>query len=201
MIHPSTELRFVSDQIGYGVFATAAIPRGTMTYVPDLLEIYIPADDPIVSDPRYRPILDKFSCRLPDGTLELSWDIAKHINHCCHFNSISTAYGFEIAVRDIAVGEEITDEYALFNDREEMALHCHYPDCRRILSPDDFDRFYPVWDEQIRSALYHFQRVAQPLWEYLEEPVKRVLLDYLETDRDYKSVYTLKYMDNGAVQG
>jgi hypothetical protein len=29
VIHPDTELRFVSDEIGYGVFATALIPRGT----------------------------------------------------------------------------------------------------------------------------------------------------------------------------
>jgi hypothetical protein len=26
VIHPDTELRFVSDEIGYGVFATALIP-------------------------------------------------------------------------------------------------------------------------------------------------------------------------------
>jgi hypothetical protein len=62
----------------------------------------------------------------------LSWDIAKHINQCCHFNSIGAAYGFEIALRDIAIGDLFTDEYALFNDKEEMALHCHYPDYRGI---------------------------------------------------------------------
>lgn len=196
MIHPHTELRFVSDQIGYGVFATAPILRGTMTYVPDLLEIYILPDDPIVNDPRYRPILDKYTCRGPDGTLELSWDIAKYINHCCHFNSISTGYGFEIAVRDISAGEEITDEYALFNEREKMELYCHYPDCRRILYPDDFERYYPLWDEQIRATLEFLRQVEQPLWEYLDEAVKQELFEYLRTGQKYKSVYTLRYLED-----
>ena len=33
MIHPDTELRFISDEVGYGVFATALIGRGTITWV------------------------------------------------------------------------------------------------------------------------------------------------------------------------
>jgi hypothetical protein len=84
----------------------------------------------------------------------LSWDIAKHINQCCHFNSIGAAYGFEIALRDIAIGDLFTDEYALFNDKEETALPA-LPLPRLpwdILSPGDFDRFYLVWDRQIRAA-------------------------------------------------
>ena len=35
MIHPATELRWVGSSIGYGVFATAVIPRGTIVYVKD----------------------------------------------------------------------------------------------------------------------------------------------------------------------
>ena len=38
MIHPDTELRFVNPEIGYGVFATRLIPRGTMTWVRDRLD-------------------------------------------------------------------------------------------------------------------------------------------------------------------
>lgn len=33
MIHPDTELRFINPEIGYGVFATQFIPRGTITWV------------------------------------------------------------------------------------------------------------------------------------------------------------------------
>ena len=200
MIHPHAELRFVSEQIGYGVFATASIPRGTLTYVTDPLEIIIQPGNPLLYNPLYRPLLDKFSTREPDGSLMLSWDIAKHVNHCCHFNTISTGYGFEIAVRDIAAGEEITDEYAIFNLDYEMDLYCHYPDCRVVLRLDDFDRLYPVWDEQIRAALQDFQRVEQPLWVYMEEAVRQELLAYLETGENYKSVYALRYKEDDQVQ-
>ncbi|MHC5084588.1 MAG: SET domain-containing protein, partial [Planctomycetota bacterium] len=33
MIHPDTELRKVNETIGYGVFATRHIPKGTILYV------------------------------------------------------------------------------------------------------------------------------------------------------------------------
>ena len=32
MIHPSTELRFINDEIGYGVVATRFIPKGTIVW-------------------------------------------------------------------------------------------------------------------------------------------------------------------------
>ena len=31
MIHPDSELRFINPIIGYGLFATSVIPRGTLT--------------------------------------------------------------------------------------------------------------------------------------------------------------------------
>lgn len=50
MIHSDTELKFVNPQVGYGVFATALIPQGTIVYVMDSLEISIPADSPLRQD-------------------------------------------------------------------------------------------------------------------------------------------------------
>jgi hypothetical protein len=38
MLHPHTELRFINEQIGYGVIATHFIPRGTVTWVRDDLD-------------------------------------------------------------------------------------------------------------------------------------------------------------------
>ena len=38
MIHTDTELRFVSPEMGFGVFATKLIPRGTLTWVRDDLD-------------------------------------------------------------------------------------------------------------------------------------------------------------------
>jgi hypothetical protein len=42
MLHPHTELAFIDDRIGYGVVATRAIPRGTITWVLDELDQRIP---------------------------------------------------------------------------------------------------------------------------------------------------------------
>lgn len=38
MIHPNTELKFISNQVGYGVVATSFIPAGTITWVLDKLD-------------------------------------------------------------------------------------------------------------------------------------------------------------------
>ena len=41
MTHPKTKLRFVHDDIGYGVFDTELIPKGEILYVKDELEIKV----------------------------------------------------------------------------------------------------------------------------------------------------------------
>ena len=38
MMHPDTELRFINDSIGYGVFATKLIPKGSITWILDDLD-------------------------------------------------------------------------------------------------------------------------------------------------------------------
>jgi hypothetical protein len=38
LIHPDSELRFIDPAIGYGVFATSLIPKGTFTWVRDELD-------------------------------------------------------------------------------------------------------------------------------------------------------------------
>jgi magnesium transporter len=38
MIHPDTEIQFISEEIGYGVVAKKLIPRGTITWVLDALD-------------------------------------------------------------------------------------------------------------------------------------------------------------------
>ena len=38
MIHPKTELKFINNEIGYGVVATEFIPAGTITWAIDKLD-------------------------------------------------------------------------------------------------------------------------------------------------------------------
>lgn len=192
MIHPCTELRLVSKEVGYGVFATAFIPKGTIVYIKDALEVVVKPDDPLRNDPRYSEIIEKYSYMEPNGNMVLSWDIAKFVNHCCNCNIISTGYGFEIAIRDIQADEEITDEYGLFNSGWEMDLVCKQPGCRKKLTSADLEDNFPIWDEKIQSAFRKFNEVSQPLLKYIDQETYTQLKKYLEKGEDYRSVINLK---------
>ncbi len=192
MIHPDTELKTVNPQVGYGVFAKKFIPKGTIVYIKDDLELVFRPDDPLRYDPLYKEAIEKYSYMEPNGNLILSWDIARYVNHCCNCNIISTGYGFEIAIRDIEAGEEITDEYGLFNSGWEMELVCSKPGCRKKLMPDDIDRNYKKWDEQIKAGLDEFLKVDQPLLKFIKPKIYRKLKTYLDNGKEYVSVKNLK---------
>lgn len=191
MIHPDTELRLVSPEVGYGVFATKLIPKGTIVYIKDQMELIFEMNDPRLKDPLYKDIIEKYSYREPNGNLVLSWDIAKFVNHCCNCNTISTGYGFEIAIRDIQAGEEITDEYGLFNSGWEMDIVCSQPGCRKRLTPDDLQANHEKWDGWITSAMEDFDKVNQPLLPFMDKEIEGRLRTYLNTGNEYISVLSL----------
>lgn len=193
MIHPSTELRFVNQSIGYGVFAKTDLPIGTILYVQDALEITIPAGDPRLADRNYRPIIDIFATIESDGSRLLSWDIAKHVNHSCRSNTLGTAYGVEIAVASIKAGEQITDDYGMFNLAFKLVCDCGEEQCRGEIHAGDFDRLVPGWDERLILAFAHLEEVHQPLLPFLGDPDRRELEEYLHHDAAYRSTAFLKY--------
>lgn len=187
MIHPHTTLKYISPERGYGVVATAFIPKGTIIYVTDPLEIFIPPDSPLLEHPTMGPIIAKFAIVEADGRRMISWDIAKHVNHCCHPNTLTTGFGFEIAIQDIHQNEEITDEYGMFNYSPGMRLVCHYSDCRQCLRSDDLARFYPQWDEIAKDAMSLIQQRPQPLFSFMDEETYNALCYYLQTGKGFKS--------------
>jgi hypothetical protein len=193
MIHPHTRLQYIDDVIGYGVFATRFIPKGTITYVKDLLEREIPWDEFQQLDPEMQVVAEKYSYIDERGVRIVSWDFAKYVNHCCHCNTMSTGYGFEIAIRDIHPGEEITDEYGIFNLEWDMEVKCRYANCRRHITHDDLDRYHAEWDKAIQPALQLLFEVNQPLLHLLEEKTVAQLQQYLHDPSCFKSVYQLKF--------
>ena len=198
MIHPSTELRLVDAVIGYGVFATAFIPKGTIIYAQDALEVRVLPDAYSELDTECRAMVEKYSFIDPTGVRVLSWDFAKYVNHRCECNAMSTGWGFEIALRDIHPGEEITDEYGLFNLEYDMPVGCGCGDCRGIVRMDDIDRYHPEWDFQIQSALQQLNDVEQPLISHLPPVVSENLQAYLRGESPYISVTSLKYVPSMA---
>jgi hypothetical protein len=193
MLHPKTALCFINSEVGYGVFATDFIPQGTITYIKDSLETEVSPTEYLLHPPAMQEIIEKYSFIDERGYRIVSWDFAKYINHCCNCNSMSTGYGFEIAIRDIQANEEITDEYGIFNLSEPMELICNRGACRRMVQPDDFDRLYPQWDEKLQNALQYFRTVAQPLGCFMDETTRKALYAYFADPAQYRSVYALKY--------
>ena len=168
MIHPNTELRWIDATIGYGVFATADMPIGTITYVRDSLEIDIsPAEFERLPEV-LRASADRFSYVDDRGVRVLSWDFARHVNHCCQCNTMSTGYGFEIAIRDIRAGDEITDEYGMFNLDTDMTLVCDRGPCRGRVCASDLTQHAEVWDVLVSGALKHVSSVPQELSQLLD---------------------------------
>jgi len=193
MIHPHTELRFVSKEIGYGVFATQAIAKGSIVYIKDALEIEISPQKYLQFDQHHQDIVEKYSYIDELGNRIVSWDHAKYINHNCDCNVMSTGYGFEIAIRDIAANEEITDEYGLFNIPFPIDIDCGCFQCRKTLMVDDIDNYYASWDQKVVPALQRILDVEQPLWHLMDMDTRTALMEYISGQGEYRSVYALKF--------
>lgn len=193
MIHPDTRLVYINDEIGYGVFATAFIPKGTITYVKDSLELEISPEEFLAHSAPLQQAIEKYSYIDERGYRIVSWDFGKYVNHCCNCNTMSTGYGFEIAIRDIHPGEEITDEYGLFNLIEPMTLSCKQNGCRKVVSKEDIDKYWEIWDEKIKDALSLMSKVAQPLMPFIDSLTLEDIEAYLYDQSLYKSVASLKY--------
>ncbi len=157
--------------MGLGVYATRNIPKGTITFVRDPFDMVFQSYD-LISAPfvLVQEVL-KLSYREPSGEFVLSWDNGKYMNHSCEANTLTTSYGFEIAVHDIAKGEEITDDYGLLNLDEPFHCLCNKPRCRRLITEPSQEDLV-TWEAQIAPILATARSVPQPLedlitWDHL----------------------------------
>jgi hypothetical protein len=168
MIHPHTELRFIKKEIGYGVVATSFIPRGTITWVRDDLDQVFTPRQMHRKKGTYGELLEKYCFLDRHGHWVLCWDLARYLNHSCEASCMETGFDFEIAVRDIAPGEELTDDYGTLNISAGFVCQCGSHDCRRHVYPDDPLRLAEVWDRRTASAFGLLSSVPQPLWRWVK---------------------------------
>lgn len=193
MIHPKTEVRHTGTDVGLGVFATAFIPKGTIVYAMDRLEIVLPGDTPLRDRPPYADGVQRFAFRSPEGRWIISWDHGKYVNHNCQANTLNTGYGFEIAVEDIPSGRELTDDYGMLNLPYEMPCLCGAPQCRGTVRPDDFDRLGAYWEDVVRKAIGRVLQVQQPLWNLLSRRTRTDLRRYCRSGLGYRTVLAERY--------
>ncbi len=162
MIHPDTELKFISEEIGYGVVATRFIPAGTITWVLDKLDRELTSSEVEGLDPLYQKTLNTYSYRNSKGNFVLCWDNGRFINHSFKSNCLSTAYDFELAIRDIQPGEQLTDDYGYLNVTTPFRP-VDEGTKRKVVYPDDLPNFYKSWDKKIKKVFPDIIRLKQPL--------------------------------------
>lgn len=193
MIHPHTVVRTVSPAIGNGVFATARIPMGTIVVVRDGYDLVMTNDDFYALPDLLRRQMETYMYRDKNGSLVLGWDHARYMNHNCNSNTLMTDYNLEIAVRDIAPGEEVTTDYGLLNVIEPYRVECGCENCRGHLQLDDIDHFADKWDNMIQMSLRRSTAVEQPLLAVMPATARHSLVDFLDGKCAYSSVRSLKW--------
>ncbi len=192
MLHPNTVLKFVNDDCGYGVYANKNIPKGTIIYVKDELDIELNPQKFSLLNPKLQEHMLTYAYLNNNGNLVLSWDNAKYVNHSCSPNTMLTAYGFDIVVRDIKEGEEITCEYGLLNIQEELNCMCNNNDCRGIIKNTDIEKYSKPWDDEIISALNLINKINQPLVYLIDDKNSKLLSDFINDNKNYISVVKTK---------
>jgi len=152
VLHPHTELHHINQALGYGVVATRLIPRGTIIWVLDKLDQTFTRYQIAHIGKPYSELLDEWAYKLPNGDSVLNWDLARYFNHSCDPSCMNAGMTFEIAVRDIPPGAELTDDYRMLNKSLPCQCACGSPHCHRRISADDFLHHAPRWDDIVRAA-------------------------------------------------
>jgi uncharacterized protein len=190
MLHKSTELRIVNSEIGYGVFATELIPKGTIIAFHDPLDVQVKPEMFASLNVEFKEIIEHFAYVNLDGYVVLSWDNDKYVNHSCDFNTISTKYMLSIAVRDIAEGEEITTDYGLLNvdyGERGMLCKCGSPNCRKEIKSAHKACLH-LWISPTNEALNCVLNVKQPLLDFMDPKRKNNLLQSLQSNHDFSQL-------------
>ena len=187
MIHPKTELKLISREIGYGVVALELIPAGTITWVLDKLDREFSVLEFQSMEPIYQNILDTYTYRNNKGNFVLCWDNGRFVNHSFNSNCLTTAYDFEIAIRDIQPGEQLTDDYGYLN--------IPYPfrgvdegTRRKVVYPDDLVKYYKVWDKKIQKVFTKIPTLDQPLRELIPKPLWQKIQSIVAGEEELESI-------------
>ena len=197
MIHPHTEIRFINDQKGHGVVATQFIPAGTITWALDKLDREFSPAEFKKLDPLYQHILDTYTYRNKNGNMVLCWDNGRFVNHSFKSNCLSTAYDFEIAIRDIHPGEELTDDYGYLNVTTPFE-GIDEGTSRKVVYPDDLLNYSDIWDKQLLEVFPNITEVNQPLKNLVSEEVWLKIERIISGDAKMASIAENYYQPKGS---
>lgn len=191
MLHPSHELRFINSAIGYGIFATEPIPKGTIIVFSDSLDIKILPRMYARFSEKFREIVESFTYIDKEGQGVLPWDNAKYLNHSCEPNILLTPYLFFISTHDIAESEQITTDYGLlqayldvYQQGEFFSCQCGSSNCRKIANFKEIEQYLPLFIACLSEALSCLFQVKQPLLNLINTKEKNELIKALQNQTD-----------------
>ena len=195
MIHPDTELRYIDDVKGYGVVALKKIPKGTIVWVQDKFDQEFTPADVERMEPIYKELIRKYTFRNHQGNHILCWDFGRYVNHSFDSNCLTTGYEFEIAVRDIEPGEELTDDYGYLNITANFEIKDANSD-RKTFYPDDLLRYHKLWDGILMESIPYMTKVEQPLETLISMEIWKEIKDIIDGRREMRSILTNYYDPN-----
>ncbi len=192
MIHPSTCIRYINETIGHGVFATAHIAKGTILWVTDSLDRCFTSAQLASMDKMQREVILNHSFRNNKGEFVLCWDHTRYVNHSFSPNSYPTAYGLEIAIRDIESGEQITNDYGFLNIIEPFEP-VDEGFGRGKVTPNDLATFSTEWDKTIEAVIPVLFQQNQPLRPLIKDTIWEELRQVADGNTAMRSVRELWY--------
>jgi SET domain-containing protein len=118
-----------SDIAGIGLFAAEDISKGTVTwrFMPAYDRLLTQTDIDGLPEPARSNILDHVYLDAASGQFVLCADNARFMNHADDPNTAGihepgSIEGFDVAIRDIAAGEELTCDYRTFDAHVDLKL-------------------------------------------------------------------------------
>lgn len=187
MIHPDTELTFINEEIGYGVVATKRIPAGTITWVLDKLDREFSPSELQNMEPLYQDILNTYTYRNNKGNFVLCWDHGRYVNHSFNANCLSTAYDFELAIRDIEIGEQLTDDYGYLNISKPFR-GIDEGTKRKVVYPDDLLKYHKIWDNKISKVFHKILQQEQALRSLIPETTWNEVVAIAKKEKPMESI-------------
>ncbi|MEI6056928.1 MAG: SET domain-containing protein [Lentisphaerota bacterium] len=155
------EVKETADK-GKGLYTKQFIPKGTIV-------CFESTEYKIVPEKEYNKISKvkkEHIYRRADGAYIAPSDDSKYFNHSCNANVLDSRLGFDIVVRDIKKGEEVTYDYRAFYFKE-MQCNCGARNCCKLITYEHPtpEKLRFLWTKRVDSALRQINKVEQPLGE------------------------------------
>lgn len=179
MLHPATELTFIDAVFGHGVIATEPIFEGTIAWTRDPLDQVIPDVHRRALEEPFRALVERYSFGHGRGDGLLCWDHTRFVNHSCDANVLGLGARLQIAVRDIAPGEQLTFDYRHFGGQAGFQCYCGAMECAGTLWPCASTDLEARWRSKLVGGLEALFTVPQPLMPMVgdSEPTLEALWD------------------------